>query len=89
MKLLSQTLCGGAQASIYVRKYLDGIHDIQDKMHCIALTPFKQENGRVNNKRSFEPFVNQILGSLEVAWQHTEQSQSYDAKPLLGASVSQ
>jgi hypothetical protein len=36
--------------SIHVRNYLDGIHDIQDKKPCIALTPFKHENGRVNNK---------------------------------------
>ncbi len=74
---------------MYVREYLDGIHDVQDKMPCIALTPFKHENGCVNNKRSFEPFVNRILGSLKVAWQHTEQSQSYDTKPFLGASASQ
>ena len=26
-------------------EYLDGIHDIQDKMPCIALTPFKHELG--------------------------------------------
>jgi len=32
---------------IYNRDYLDGIHDIQDKMPCIALTPFKHENGRI------------------------------------------
>jgi hypothetical protein len=33
---------------MYVRNYLDGIHDIQDKTPCIALTPFKHENGRVD-----------------------------------------
>ena len=32
---------------INVRNYLNGIHDIQDKMPCIALTPSKHENGRV------------------------------------------
>jgi len=40
---------------IYVRNYLNGIHDIQDKMPCIALNPLKHENGRVNNKGTFEP----------------------------------
>jgi len=33
--------------SIYVCDYLYGIHDIQDKMPFIALTPLKYENGRV------------------------------------------
>jgi len=32
---------------MYVRDYLDGIHNIQDKMPCIALTPSKHENGHV------------------------------------------
>ncbi len=32
---------------IYVRDYLNWIHDIQDKTPCIALTLFKHENGRV------------------------------------------
>jgi len=76
------------QECIYVCEYLDGIHDIQDKTLCIALTPFKHENGRVNNKRSFEPFVNQILGSLEVAWQQTEQRHATTQIPFLGASAS-
>jgi len=33
--------------NIYVRDYLNWIHDIQDKTPCIALTLFKHENGRV------------------------------------------
>ncbi len=32
---------------IYVCNYLDRIHDIQDKMPCIALTQFKHENGSI------------------------------------------
>jgi hypothetical protein len=36
---------------MYVCDYLDGIHDIQDKMPCIALTPFKHENGRLEQQK--------------------------------------
>jgi hypothetical protein len=44
---------------INVRDYLNGIHDIQDKTPCIALTLFKHENGRVElTKGPLNPFVN-------------------------------
>ncbi len=33
---------------MYVCDYLNWIDDIQDKTPCIALTPFKHENGRVD-----------------------------------------
>jgi len=33
-------------------------------------------------KGPFEPFVNRILGSLEVAWQQTEQSHATTQNPF-------
>jgi len=49
-------------------------------MPCIALTPFKHENGHINNN---EPFVNR---KSKLAWQHAEQSHASDAQAFLGAS---
>jgi hypothetical protein len=69
---------------MYVCDYLDGIHDIQDKMPCIALTPFKHENGRLEQPKVLWTDFQKLDSSL--ATQRTKTS--YDAKPLLGASTS-
>jgi len=48
-----------------------------------SIDPIKTpEWARKKTKGPFEPIVNQFLGSLKVAWQHTEQSYAMTQKPF-------
>jgi hypothetical protein len=57
---------------MYVRNYLNGIHEIQDKMPCIALTPFKHKNGRANNKGTLLPLCKMKFKACSLATTRTK-----------------
>jgi len=69
------------EVQIYVCEYLDGIHDIQNALYSID--PIQtREWARKITKGPLNSFVNQILRSLKVAWQQTEQSQATTQNPF-------
>ncbi len=67
---------------------MDGIHDIQDKMPCIALTPFKHNNGLVKYQRDLLNPLSTDFQKLDSSLATNRSKPNYDTKPLLDTSAS-